>query len=76
MMQKFTVGLVSETVFLFTLSKIQEKYYSGDKVYQNEPIVQILLTFIIFVFIYEVPTYIFRFKMGWSQAQFMQIVAE
>lgn len=65
-MQKFLVGLLTETLLIITLSKTPEVYVIGERVFQNESLMQILLTFIVILVIYELPTFMFRYKMGWS----------
>lgn len=65
-MQKFLVGFATETLLIISLSKTPEVYVIGERVFQNESLMQILLTFIVILLIYELPTFIFRYKMGWS----------
>jgi hypothetical protein len=65
-MQKFLVGLLTETLLIITLSKTPEVYVIGERVFQNESLIQILLTFIVILVIYELPSFMFRYKMGWS----------
>ena len=65
-MQKFLIGLLTETLLIITLSKTPEVYVIGERVFKNESLMQILLTFIVILVIYELPTFMFRYKMGWS----------
>ena len=60
---KFSVGIVCETLFILTLSTIDES--TGD-------INKILTIFVIFVIVYEIPTFIFKVKQGNNQMRYFE----
>ena len=63
---KFSVGIVCETLFILTLSTIDES---------NGDINKILTIFVIFVIVYEIPTFIFKVKQGNNQMRYFEQIS-
>lgn len=64
LVMKFVVGLLSETLLILTLSAYP---LEGESDLQS-----VLLQFVIFVLIYEVPTLFFKLKQGSNQSKYAE----
>ena len=60
---KFSVGIIVESILIFHLAALSE---------ETQNIQRILITFVIYVVIYEVPTLFFKLKHGQNQALYAQ----
>ena len=61
---KFSVGILCETLFILTISSYKEG--------EDANIQRILLTFVIFLVIYEAPLFIFKVKQGNNQLRYFE----
>ena len=62
---KFSAGILIETTLIFHLSALSEDVQDIQKV---------LVTFVIYVVVYEAPTLFFKLKMGQNQAMYARLV--
>ena len=64
---KFIVGLATEALFILSLSKIEENVIQSDRL---SPSMMILLTFVIFVVIYEAPNLYLKSRISLGDSQY------
>ena len=65
LLMKFSIGVIIETIMIFHLSALSE---------ESQDLRRIMVTFIIYLVIYEVPTLFFKLKHGQNQALYAQYV--